>query len=71
MALRSTEYVALFGSFVFVGFEALIRVLTLALRTYLLCYAMQCDRPTSTNLLTPSRSEFPRLLVLPSLAEAI
>lgn len=30
----STEYVALIGSFLFVALEAIIRILTLALRTY-------------------------------------
>lgn len=34
-ALNSTEYVALVGSFFLVGLEAIIRVLTLALRTRL------------------------------------
>jgi len=29
----SSEYIALIGSFLFVGFESIIRVLTLALRT--------------------------------------
>lgn len=40
---RSTEYIALVGSFLLVGLEAIIRILTLALREHRRCLLRQGD----------------------------
>lgn len=49
MVLHSVEYVALVGSFLLVGLEAIIRVLTLALRTNALLQAV-AFMPANPNL---------------------
>ncbi|KAH6973532.1 Alpha/Beta hydrolase protein [Ilyonectria sp. MPI-CAGE-AT-0026] len=53
--LRPTEYLALVGSFVLVGLEAIIRVLTLALPPFLVSLFYQASRRIFNRFTTPAR----------------
>ncbi|KAH7176584.1 Alpha/Beta hydrolase protein [Dactylonectria macrodidyma] len=53
--LHPTEYLALFGSFILVGLEALIRVLTLALPPFLVSLFYQASRRIFNRFTTPAR----------------
>ncbi|KAI9163222.1 putative lipase [Paramyrothecium foliicola] len=53
--LHLTEYVALVGSFLFVGFEALIRVLTLALPTFLVSLFYRASRRLFNKFSSPAQ----------------
>lgn len=52
---NSTEYVALIGSFFLVGFEALIRVLTLALPNTLITLFYRLSRRLFNRWTTPAQ----------------
>ncbi|KAH8677088.1 Alpha/Beta hydrolase protein [Ilyonectria robusta] len=53
--LRPTEYLALVGSFVLVGLEAIIRVLTLALPPFLVSLFYRASRRIFNRFTTPAR----------------
>ncbi|KAH6888027.1 Alpha/Beta hydrolase protein [Thelonectria olida] len=53
--LRPTEYFALLGSFLLVGFEALIRVLTLALPPFLVSLFYRASRRIFNRFTTPAQ----------------
>ncbi|KAI5464090.1 Alpha/Beta hydrolase protein [Mariannaea sp. PMI_226] len=70
--LRPTEYLALVGSFILVGLEALIRVLTLALPPFLVSFFYQASRRIFNRFSKPAqkRAENKRKTVSDSVRDA-